>query len=41
MELLNKVAWGKTKFLRTNHSRFVTKEGRKTVMLKTKLGNSF
>ena len=41
MELLNKVAPQKTKFLRANHSKFVTKDVSKAIMLRTKLGNQF
>ena len=39
MELLNKVAPLKTKFLRANHSKFVTKDESKAIMLRTKLRN--
>ena len=39
MELLNKVAPLKTKFLRANHSRFVKKDVSKAIMLRTKLRN--
>ena len=38
-ELLNKVAPLKTKFLRANHSKFVTKDESKAIMLRTKLRN--
>ena len=41
MELLNKVAPLKTKFLRANHSKFVTKDLSKAIMLRTKLRNKF
>ena len=41
MELLNKIAPLKTKFLRANHSKFVTKEVIKAIMLRTKLRNKF
>ena len=41
MELLNKVALLKTKFLRANHSKFVTKAVSNVVMLRTKLRNHF
>ena len=41
MELLKKVAALKTKFLRTNHSKFVTKDLSKAIMLRTKLRNQF
>ena len=39
MELLSKVAPLKTKFLRAIHSKFVTKEVSKAIMLRTKLRN--
>ena len=39
MELLNKIAVLKTKFLRANHFKFVTKEVSKAIMLRTKLRN--
>ena len=41
IELLNKVAPLKTKFLRANHSKFVTKDVSKAIMLRTKLRNQF
>ena len=41
MELLNKIAPLKTKFLRANHSKFVTKEVSKAITLRTKLRNKF
>ena len=41
MELLNKVAPLKSKFLRANHSKIVTKEGSKVILLRTKLRNRF
>ena len=41
MELLNKITLLKTKFLRANHSKFVTKELSKAIMLRTKLRNRF
>ena len=41
MELLNKLAPLKTKFLRANHSKFVTKDISKAIMLRTKLRNQF
>ena len=41
MELLNKIVPLKTKFLRANHSKFVTKEVSKAIMLRTKLRNEF
>ena len=41
MELLNKVAPLKTKFLRANHSKFVIKDLSKAIMLRIKLRNQF
>ena len=41
MELLNKFAPLKTKYLRANCFKFMTKELRKAIMLRTKLGNQF
>ena len=41
MELLNKVSPLKTKFLRANHSKFVTKVVSRAIMLRTKLRNRF
>ena len=41
IELLNKVAPLKTKFLRVNHSKFVTTDVSKAIMLRTKLRNQF
>ena len=41
MELLNKIAPLKTKFLRANHFKFVTKEVSKAIMRSTKLRNKF
>ena len=41
MELLNKVASLKTKFLRANHSKFVIKDLSKAIMLRIKLRNQF
>ena len=41
MELLNKFSLLKTKFLRVNHSKFVTKEVSKAILLRTKLRNQF
>ena len=41
MELLKKFAPLKTKFLRANHSKFVTKDISKAIMLRTKLRNQF
>ena len=41
MGLLNNVALLKTKFLRANHSKFVTKELSKAIMLRTKPRNQF
>ena len=41
IELLNKVALLKTKFLRANHSKFVTKNVNKALMLRKKLRNQF
>ena len=41
IELLNKVAPLKTKFLRANHSKFVTKDVSNAFMLRTKLRNHF
>ena len=41
MKILNKVAPLKTKFLRVNYSKFVTKDVSKTIMLRTKLRNQF
>ena len=39
IELVNKVAPLKIKFLRANHSKFVTKDVSKAIMLRTKLRN--
>ena len=41
MELLNQISPLKTKFLRANYSKFVTKEVSKAIMLRTKLRNKF
>ena len=41
MELLNKVAPLKTKYLRANYSKFMTKELSKAIILRTKLRNKF
>ena len=41
MKLLNRVIPLKTKYLRANCSRFMTKELNKTIMLRTKLRNRF
>ena len=41
MELLNKITPLKTKFLRANRSKFVTKEVSQAIMLRTKLRNKF
>ena len=41
MELLNKVAPQKTKYLRANYSKFMTKELSKAIMLRTKLRYQF
>ena len=41
MELLNKVAPQKPKYLRANYSKFMTKELSKAIMLRTKLRNQF
>ena len=41
MKLLNKVDLLKTKFLRANHSKFVTKDLSKAIMLRTKLISQF
>ena len=41
IELLNKVAPLKIKFLIANHSKFVTKDVTKAIMLRTKLRNQF
>ena len=41
MELLNKVAPLKTKYLRANYSKFVAKELSKAILLRTKLHNKF
>ena len=41
MELLNKVAPQKNKYLRANYSKFMTKELSKAIMLRTKLRNQF
>ena len=41
MELLNKVAPLKTKYLRANYSKFMTKELGKAIMLRTNLRNQF
>ena len=41
MELLNKVAPLKTKYLRANYSKFMTKELSKAIILRTKLQNKF
>ena len=40
-ELLNKVAPLKPKFMGANHSKFVTKDLSKAIMLRTKLRNQF
>ena len=39
MELSKKLASLKIKFLRANHSKFVTKDVNKAIMLRTKLRN--
>ena len=41
MNLLNQVVPLKTKFLNVNHSKFVTKDVSKAIMLRTKLRNQF
>ena len=41
MKLLNKVATLKSKFLRATHSKFVTQDVSKAIMLRTKLENQF
>ena len=41
MELLNKVAPQKSKFLRANHSEFVIKDVSEAIMLRAKLRNQF
>ena len=41
LELLNKVAPLKAKYLRANYSKFMTKELSKAIMLRTKLRNQF
>ena len=41
MKLLNKVAPLKTEFLRANHSKSVTKDVSKVIMIRTKLKNQF
>ena len=41
MELLNKVASLKPRYLKTNYSKFMTKELGKATMLRTKLQNQF
>ena len=41
MELLNKVAPLKSKYLRDNYPKFMTKELTKAIMLRTKLGKKF
>ena len=41
MERLNKISPLKTRFVRANHSKFVTKEVSKAIMLRTKLRNKF
>ena len=41
MELLNKVAPLKTKYLRGTYSKFMTKELSKAIILRTKLQNKF
>ena len=41
MKLLSKVTPLKTKFLRLNYFKFVTKDLRKAIMLRTKLRNQF
>ena len=41
MKLSNKVAPLKTKFLRANHSKFVTTDVSKAIMSRTKLKNQF
>ena len=40
-EVLNKHAPVKTKYLRANHSPFVTKELSKAIMLRSKLRNQY
>ena len=41
IEVLDKFAPLKKKYTRANHSKFVTKELSKTIMLKSKLRNQF
>ena len=41
MEILDKFAPLKKKYIRANHSQFVTKELSKAVMLRSKLKNQF
>ena len=41
MEILDKFAPLKKKQIRANHSKFVTKELRKAIMLRSKLRNQF
>ena len=41
MEILDKFAPLKKKYIRANHSKFVTKELSKTIMLRSKLRNQF
>ena len=41
MEILDKFALLKKKYIRANHSKFVTKEHSKAIMLKSKLRNQF
>ena len=41
MKVLNKHAPIKTKYLRANHSPFVTKDLRKTIMMRSKLRNQY
>ena len=41
MEILDKFAPLKKKYIRANHSKFVTKELSKPIMLRSKLRNQF
>ena len=41
IEILDKFAPSKKKYIRANHSKFVSKELRKAIMLRSKLRNQF
>ena len=41
VEILDKFALSKKKYIRANHSKFVSKELRKAIMLRSKLRNQF